>query len=166
MNRAEPPEFDRGKPGAGLAMPPPTSRARGPSHLHRLAFALGDLAFLIFATAAAAWAMSLGHRAARDLLAGALLGMLLAMAVQTLLALAVAPILGSIESMVPSMVAGMAGSMSVCVLHFAGGEPSPAVALLIGAAVGGAAFLVFAAYGWHCRRALGCCPEGGHARNG
>ena len=55
-------------------VPPRTSRAGGPNHFHRLAFALGDLAFLVFATAAAAWAMSLGHRPARDLLAGALLG--------------------------------------------------------------------------------------------
>jgi len=146
-------------------MPPRTSRARGPSLSHRLAFAVGDLAFLVFATAAAAWAMSLGHRPARDLLTGTLLGMLLAMAVQTILALAVAPILGLIESMVPSMVAGMAGSMSVCALHSAGREPSPAIALLVGAAIGGAAFLVFEAYGWHCRRALGRCREGGQARH-
>ena len=127
----------------------------GPTRFHRIAFAVGDLAFLVFATAAAAWAMSLGHRPEADLLTGAVLGMLLAMAVQTVLALAVAPILGSIESMVPSMVAGMAGSMGVCGLHAAGHEPSPAAVLLTGAAVGAAFFLAFETYGWRCRRRLG-----------
>ena len=80
------------------------------------------------------------------------LGMALAMVVQTLLAWCIAPILGSIESMVPSMVLAMISPMSICSARLLGFELDGPSALGVGMVFGLLMFGLVEAYGAACRR--------------
>ena len=129
--------------------------ARFPMSRRVVAFAAGDLMFMIGVTATAAAAANIAHQPEWGMAVGVVVGMSLAMLAQTTLAFAVAPVLGSIDSMVPSMVAAMAGSTAVCVLHVVGWEPTSTVALKVGAGFGVVVFGFVKAYGWSYRRSLG-----------
>ncbi len=123
--------------------------------LRGIAFASGDLVFMIGVTATAAWVMNVGHQPRWGVAVGMVVGMSLAMLVQTTLAFAAAPVLGSIETMVPTMVAAMAGSTAVCLLHLFGREPTSATALQVGVGFGVLVFCLIKAYAWRFRQSLG-----------
>lgn len=122
--------------------------------LREIAFAGGDLVFMVGVTAIAAWAMNVGHQPQWGVAVGIVVGMSLAMLVQTTLALAAAPVLGSIETMVPTMVAAMAGSTAVCLLHLFGQEPTSAAAVQVGVGFGILVFCLIRAYAARFRRSL------------
>lgn len=109
--------------------------------------------------------MHLVHRLGWNFAVTLLVGMVVAMAVQTLLALFVTPILGSIESMVPSMVVAMTTLMAVCTLDGIGCGLSGAGCFQLGAALGAGMFLFIQVYGFLCRRSLRrAFPEKGSSR--
>lgn len=111
----------------------------------RLAFAVGDLLFLLLVAMVSTAAMHLIHELHWNLAVTLLVGMVVAMAAQTLLALAIAPILGSLESMVPSMLVAMTSPMVVCMLDLDGVSIPWTVSLVLGAGVGGAVYFALRA---------------------
>ena len=117
-------------------------------------FDCGDCLFLIFVSVTATLVMHLVHRAGWHLAFVLLVGMAIAMVVQTLLAMAVAPVLGSIESMVPSMIVAMAVPMLVCLLDLIGIHLSERGSLSLGVAGGIGVFLLIKAYGRGCGNTL------------
>lgn len=127
---------------------------RSPHRLRTAVFALGDGAFLVLIggvsglIAETVWGWGLPG------FLGMLIGMGLAMVVQTILSLLIAPLLGSIESMAPSMIVAMAVPMILDVLRMAGGAPDRGRILGCGAVAGAAMFVFLAVYGTTYRRSL------------
>ncbi|MEK7732493.1 MAG: hypothetical protein AAB363_11620 [Planctomycetota bacterium] len=79
-------------------------------------------------------------------------GMALAMLVQTILAFAATPLLGSIETMVPSMVLAMLCPMALDLLEMIGVDLGWSWTIGFGAELGFAMFLFVEIYGVRCRK--------------
>lgn len=129
-----------------------------------LIFSCGDGLFLILVGVAASLIMYLVHGLIMNfvdsrvwhLVLSLVVGMSFAAIVQTFLALGVAPILGSIESKVPSMVAAMSIPMFICLLALVGINVSLSGASALGAVGGIGIFILIQAFGYRCRKSLGC----------
>lgn len=141
----------------------PVSGNSEPNWIRRTIFGCGDCLFLIIVSMTATLVMHLVHMSGWRLIFVLLVGMVMAMAIQTLLAMAVAPVLGSIESMVPSMIVAMAIPMLVCLLDLMRIGLSERGSMSLGAIGGISVFLLIKAYGRRCRRILCCAfpPKGG-----
>lgn len=129
---------------------------RWPEHRRSLIFSCGDCLFLILVGMIGSSEMHLIHMLGLPLALTLVVGMILAMTIQTMLSLAVAPCLGSIESMVPAMIAAMIIPMMVCLLDLMGINISRIGILALGAAGGTASFILLKAYGHRCRKCF-CC---------
>lgn len=117
-------------------------------------FAVADLAFLALVAAATTAIMHFAHGLGLSFPLTFLLGMSVAMGLQTLMALAVAPLLGSIESMVPSMIVGMLSPMGVCTLDILGVDHGRGASIWIGMVLGALCYFYLQFYGHLCRREL------------
>ena len=132
--------------------PPPLSGRI--SRLRSFLFSVGDSLFLITVGILAVTAMRLIDALAWHPAPTWVVGMGLAMLVQTLLAFAVAPILGSIESMVPSMPVAMICPMALELLEMIGLDLEWSGAVGFGAAFGFGMSLFVVAYGFACKKSL------------
>lgn len=124
------------------------------SRLRSLLYSVGDFLFLVTVGILAVTTMRLIDALAWHPVPTWVVGMGLAMLVQTLLAFAVAPILGSIESMVPSMPVAMICPMALELLEMFGLDLEWSGAAGFGAAFGLGMFLFVEAYGFACRKSL------------
>ncbi len=113
----------------------------------------GDFLFLVVVGVVATLSMDWVHRLGWNLAVVLIVGMVLAMIVQTALTLAVSPILGYRESMLPSMVVAMVSPMAVCVLDVMNVHPAWHRLVFLGVLLGAGAHLVARRCG--CYRARG-----------
>lgn len=132
-------------------VPAPSKRT---SRLRSVLFSIGDCLFLITVGVVAVTVMRLIDALGWHPAPTWIIGMGLAMLVQTLLAVAVAPILGSIESMVPSMPVAMIGPMALGFLEMIGLDVGWSGAVRFGAVFGVGMFLLVRAYEFACKKSL------------
>lgn len=118
----------------------------------RLAFALGDCAFLLAIGWLAVAAVQVTQSLPGSALLLSFLGMGLAMLIQMGLSFLLAPLLGSIETMTPSMVVAMFSPMVLEGIEMAGFEFIPSLARYFGALCGALMFGWMAAYAAACQR--------------
>jgi len=137
-----------------------SSPARSEDHMssasgfRRQLFNVGDALFLVLVGGLSAGAMRVAHDLDVNMLLSMVVGMGLAMFLQTILALAVAPVLGSIEAMVPSAVVAMLAPVAVCVFELGGHPMALRSSLGFGALAGIAVFALLQRYQSSCRKAL------------
>lgn len=132
--------------------PPASARAGG--GLRTVLFSIGDGMFLLTVGVGAATCMRLVDSLGWSSVFAWIVGMGLAMLLQTVLAFAAAPLLGSIETMAPSMVVAMTCPMVLDFLEMIGVDLGWSWSVAYGAGFGFAMFLFVEGYGVLCRRSL------------
>lgn len=131
---------------------PVSSRAGG--GLRSVLFSVGDAVFLVTVGVVSAACMRFVESLGWNSILAGLVGMGLAMLLQTLLAFAASPLLGSIETMVPSMVVAMVCPMVLDFLEMIGVDLGWSWSVPLGAGIGLAMFVFVEGYGVLCRRSL------------
>ncbi len=128
--------------------------ARAGGELRSVLFSVGDCLFLLTVGVVAAACMRLVDSLGWNSVLAWIVGMGLAMLLQTTLAFAAAPLLGSIETMVPSMVVAMTCPMALDFLEMMGADLGWLWSVALGAGLGFSMFLFVEGYGVLCRQSL------------